>query len=264
MPEEFTYIYGNEAFFLELHKAKFEDARINKPVHTIITSPPYWNQKEYSYWPSYEDYLKDVYRWVLKCYFLLEPGRHCFWVIPDKIPYPPKENGTDERLYLPIYSDTERIAANCGFVCKYPIVWIKPHGTQKMFGSYPYPPTTIHTPFTERICVWRKPGKYKPRADKEKSKYTKGTWVQYARDAWNIHTVSDPHHPAVFPIEIPARILLLWTFQGDNILDPFAGSGTTLRAAYIHKRNAIAVEPNYYDLLKSRTEKLCAQIRFDL
>lgn len=151
----------------------------DEEINIIITSPPYWNQKEYSFWPTYDAYLGSVALWIKELYRVLDCGRHCFWVIPDKLPYPPRENGTDERLYLPVYADTERIAAQCGFVCEFPIIWKKPHGSQKMFGSYPYPPTVIHTPMTERICVWRKPGKYQHPGKERKSysKFSKEQWV---------------------------------------------------------------------------------------
>jgi DNA modification methylase len=205
----------------------------NNSVDIIATSPPYWNQREYSFWPTYEQYLADVNKWVEQCARVLRPGRHCFWVIPDKLPWPPKENGTRERLYKPIYADTEAVAANCGLVCKYPIIWKKPHGTQKMFGSYPYPPTIIHTPMTERICIWRKPGKYPhPGMEiKRQSEFTKQQWVDWAQDLWEITPETSSPHPAPFPEEIPLRILTLWSFVGDIVVDPFAGWGTTLKVA---------------------------------
>lgn len=213
-------------------------------VNTIITSPPYWNQKEYSFWPTYSDYLADVHKWVTECYRVLEPGRHCFWVIPDKLPWPPKESGYKERMYMPVYADTEYLASGVGFVPEFPIIWKKPHGSQKMFGSYPYPPTVIHTPMTERICVWRKPGKYVKRhkLTKEASKFDKETWVDFAQDLWEIRPETGSKHPAAFPLELPRRILHLWTFVGDLVYDPFMGSGTTACAAYITDRSYVGSE----------------------
>jgi len=213
-------------------------------VDIIITSPPYWNQKEYSFWLKYQDYLDDVKIWLSELHRILSPGRHCFWVIPDKIPYPPKENGTKERIYLPIYADTEKIASDIGFFCKFPIIWKKPHGTQKMFGSYPYPPTIIHTPMTERICVWRKGGKYPKRnkETKEKSKFTKEEWVDFGQDLWEIRPETSSDHPAPFPEELVSRIITLWSFVGDMVLDPFLGSGTTGAVAVKNNRKFIGID----------------------
>lgn len=236
--------------------ARMEDNSID----IVITSPPYWNQRAYSYWPTYEQYLDDVGAWIESVYRVLKSGRHCFWVIPDKLPWPPRENGGTERLYLPVYADTERMASSSGFVCKFPIIWKKPHGTQKMFGSYPYPPTIIHTPMTERICVWRKSGRY-PRPDKQVkqlSKFTKQQWVNWGQDLWEIRPETSVSHPAPFPLEIPKRILTLWSFVGDTVLDPFVGSGSTLVAARDEGRNAIGIDisEKYCEIARRRIDAL--------
>ena len=225
-------------------------------VDLIITSPPYWNQRAYSFWPKYVDYIQSVLDWIGECARVLKPGRHCFWVIPDKLPWPPRENGTKERLYMPIYADTERIAAMNGLVCKFPIIWKKPHGTQKMFGSYPYPPTIIHTPMTERICVWRKPGKPDLSSKGDESRLTKEQWVQWAQDLWEIAPETHIDHPAPFPLEIPQRIITLWSFVGDTVLDPFMGSGTTGVACIHAGRRFIGIEldPSFYALASQRLE----------
>ena len=213
-------------------------------IDLIVTSPPYWNQRDYSYWPHYEYYMNDVALWVNECARLLRPGRHCFWVIPDKFPWPPRENGTRERLYLPVYADTERCADKAGLVCEFPIIWKKSHGTRKMFGSYPYPPTTIHTPMTERICVWRKPGKADLAHKGPESKYTKEEWVNWGQDLWKINpeTRLKKNHPAPFPVEIPQRIIRLWSFVGDIVLDPFCGSGTVGVACKKLSRKFIGID----------------------
>jgi len=233
-------------------------------IDLIVTSPPYWNQRSYSYWSRYEDYMDDVALWINECTRLLRPGRHCFWVIPDKLPWPPKENGTRERLYLPIYADTERCADNAGLVCEFPIIWKKPHGTQKMFGSYPYPPTIIHTPMTERICIWRKPGKPDLAKKGPESAFTKEDWVAFAQDMWEINpeTRLKKKHPAPFPIEIPWRIVKLWSFVGDIILDPFMGSGTTGVACILMGRNFIGIEidEEYLNIAEQRIEETQRQL----
>lgn len=240
----------------------FEEASID----LIITSPPYWNQEDYSFWPSYRNYTQDVRLWVEQCFRVLKPGRHCFWVIPDKLPWPPKENGTKERLYMPIYSDTERVASEWGFVCEFPIVWdkrgpdltMKPWG-KKMWGSYPYPVSIIHTPFTERICVWRKPGSHGlTKADREDSKLEVFHLNEWSWDVWNIKISTDREHPAPFPMEIPIRVLTLWSCIGDTILDPFMGGATTGLACQDLDRKFIGIEKNtkFFNLSVNRMDTL--------
>ena len=234
-------------------------------VSLVITSPPYWNQKEYSHWALYSDYLQDVYSWVSEIGRILKPGRHCFWVIPDKLPWPPKISGLTDREYMPIYADTEEIARESGLIPEFPIIWKKPHGSQLMLGSYPNPPTIIHTPMTERICVWRKPGKpdkYDPDI-KESSKISKANWVDYAQDLWEIAPTSIAGHPAPYPVQIPRRILLLWSFIGDMVLDPFMGSGTTAVAAIKMGRSYLGFERSreYCDLAEERIRDLLRQPR---
>jgi site-specific DNA-methyltransferase (adenine-specific) len=169
----------------------------------------------------------------------LKQGRHIFWVIPDKIPFPPSENGTGERLYMPVYSDTEQLATMNGLIPEFPIIWDKrgPNlseqpWSKKMWGSYPYPVSIIHTPFTERISVFRKPGKHGlTQKDREDSKITSTQFNEWARDIWSIRISSYKDHPAPFPKEIPERIITLWSRKNDLVFDPFTGRGTTAIAA---------------------------------
>ena len=229
-------------------------------VDLVVTSPPYWNQRSYSFWPTYGDYMEDVSLWVGEVAQILKPGRHCFWVIPDKLPWPPKENGTRERLYMPIYADTERCASEAGLVCEFPIVWKKPHGTQKMFGSYPYPPTIIPTQMTERICMWRKPGKPDLSRKSDESRFTKEQWVTWAQDMWEINPETSIDHPAPFPEELVNRVVTLWSFVSDLVFDPFMGSGTTAVAAKKLGRHYFGcdINPEYVRLANERVANTAA------
>lgn len=221
-------------------------------VDLICTSPPYWNQREYSHWPTYDEYMTDVETWIWQCARILKPGRHCFWVIPDKLPWPPRENGTRERLYMPVYSDTEGLAASYGLIPENPIVWDKRGPDLKrwpwpkrMWGSYPYPVSIIHTPFTERICVWRKPGHHGlTQEDRKGSELVLEEFNEWSRDIWSIAVETKRHHPAPFPLEIPRRILTLWSRKGDLVLDPFAGSATTGMACKELERVFVGIELN--------------------
>jgi len=159
---------------------------------------------------------------------------------------------------MPIYADTERAAAASRLACKFPIIWKKPHGTQKMFGSYPYPPTVIHTPMTERICVWRKMGKADLSQKSNQSKFTKQQWVDWAQDLWQIKPETNVSHPAPYPSELIERILSLWSFVGDCVFDPFMGSGTTAVAAKKLGRYYFGCEinPDYVDIARARVARV--------
>lgn len=228
----------------------------DKSVDLVVTSPPYWNQRAYSHWPTYADYMADVKLWVTGVARVLKPGRHCFWVIPDKLPWPPKENGTGERLYMPIYADTERIAAEAGLVCKFPIVWLKYQAAQRMFGSYPYPPTIIHTPMTERICVWRKPGKPDLTQKSKESRISLDDWKLLSKDVWQFRAPDNKIHPGEYPVELPRNCIKLWSFVNDLIFDPFMGSATTALACAELGRRFIGSElsTEYYDMARKRVK----------
>lgn len=203
-------------------------------VDQVVTSPPYWNLKVYSHWDTYEQYLADVNKWIESIARLLKPGRYCNWVVQDKIPWPPKANPTGERLYMPLYSDCERLAAKHGLIPEFPIIWDKrgPDLSEfpwpkKMWGSYPYPVSIIPTTFSETICRWRKPGAHGlSKEDRETSKITAQQFNEWAVGIWGIRKAESPH-PAAFPPGLVERLVTLWSCKGDLIFDPFIGSGTT-------------------------------------
>lgn len=264
--------YIGQGYELWLGDCLEEMSRIEAgSVDAIITSPPYYNQEKYSFWSSYSHYIEDVGKWVSECYRILKQGRYCFWIIPDKIPVPPKENGTKERLYGSCYSDTERLAAESGFVCEFPIIWDKrgpglseQPWSKKMWGSYPYPVSIIHTPFTERICVWRKPGHHGlSQADRADSKITIQQFNEWATDIWSIRIAKKNGHPAPFPVDIPLRLITLWSCMGDLVLDPFSGSGSTGEAALRAGRRFIGIDRDrqFVNIAKERLELVVAELQ---
>ncbi|MEN3039729.1 MAG: site-specific DNA-methyltransferase, partial [Candidatus Kryptonium sp.] len=97
----------------------------------------------------------------------------------------------------------------------------------------------------ENILIFRKPGRRKvSKETKEKSKLTKKDWMEWTRGVWFIEPDRKAKHPATFPLDIPERLIKLYSFVGDVVYDPFAGTGTTLIASWIHGRNSIGVEIN--------------------
>jgi len=94
------------------------------------------------------------------------------------------------------------------------------------------------------------------KAQKEKSKVTKEEWREYTKTVWQIANTSDPNHPAVFPVEIPRRLIKLFSFHGETVLDPFAGTGTTAIAAIELGRHGVCVEqnPDYAKVIRERCQ----------
>ena len=129
-----------------------------------------------------------------------------------------------------------------------------------MFGSYPYPPNFISNMNFETIFVFCKQGKPRKvsKEIKDASKLTKLEWRDWALNAvWRIRSVgatTRKDHPAIFPEDIPYRLIRMYTFKGDTVLDPFLGSGTTVKVAKILERKGIGYEinPNYKEIIWSK------------
>lgn len=216
-------------------------------VDFILTSPPYFNLKEYSNWATYDDYIHFIHECIAQCYRVLKPGRHMLWNIQDNIPEPSKIN----RHYYPLMPDTINLAINRGFEWERNIVWVKNNATQIMFGSYPYSPNIIYSPVTESICVFRKPGKTDLDNKTDKSKIDQNLWNEYSRNVWNITPDVDSWHPAPFPKKLAEIAISFHSFIDDLVMDPFSGSGTTARVCNKLNRRFIGFESNYEYWLKS-------------
>ena len=123
-------------------------------------------------------------------------------------------------------------------------------------GSYPYPPNGMIEIDYEFILIFKKPGKSEkiPKEIKEKSKLSKEEWKEYFYGHWNFAGARQIEHEAMFPEELPKRLIKMYTFIGDTVLDPFLGSGTTVRAALNLHRNAIGYEINekFLEVIKEK------------
>jgi len=233
-------------------------------IDLVITSPPYWNLKDYSFWKTYEEYLLDVDKCIFQIAKILKSGRHVFWNVqpwlPDKI------NGI--RHHLPLSADTVRIAYKHELMLDCRIIWHKPNGrNQRMFGSYPYPPSILYTPNYEDILSFRKAGKADLGMKGEDSKISKKEWAEWTLPVWDIPIdYRKMGHPAQYPEEIPTRITKLHSFVGDTILDPFMGSGTTGVACVQTGRNfiGIEIEPKYFEIAEKRIASAQLQMRMEI
>jgi len=228
-------------------------------VHLMITSPPYFNTKMYSSTPIENDLgdVHDLDDWFEKIsavwkdvFRVLQPGRKAFINIMN---LPVRFDKSFKTLNLT--GRTIDICEKIGFVFKRDIVWHKTNGTRAHFGTYPYPGGILINNMHEFILEFsktEKPGseKYKhlTQQQKEESKIDKEFWLSVKNtDVWTMKPQGSGDrrtHIAPFPYELPYKLIKAFSYIGETILDPFAGSGTTLLAASDLKRNGIGYEIN--------------------
>lgn len=244
-------IHGNS-----MHMKEVEDSSVD----LVVTSPPYFNAKEYSQWNKIEDYLDDMKKVLKEIYRVLKPGRKFCLNISD---LPSK--GESGVKWISLGAHIILCAESVGFELADRIFWFKTPLKGFQYGSLPYPPSPLICDSIEYIYVLRKPGKsnykYLDIERKEASKLSRSEYAEYTKQIWSIRRVRLKNnidgHIAPFPDEIPERCIKLYSFVGDTVLDPFGGSGTTTKVASKLKRNSILYEinPEYIKLIKSILNK---------
>lgn len=252
-------------------------------VHLAVTSPPYWNLKRYNEHPDqlghvddYEAFLAELEKVWRHVYRVLVPGGRLVCVVGD-VCVARRDYG--RHLVFPLHSDISVICRRIGFDNLNPIIWHKianaayeVENGSKFLGK-PYEPNAIIKNDVEFILMQRKPGGYrKPTiAQRDASRIGKEDFAQWFQQIWNITGASTRHHPAPFPLELASRLVRMFSFTEDTVLDPFCGSGTTMVAALRAGRNSIGVEidPEYCRMaaryLKAETSGLfdTAQLTFE-
>jgi DNA modification methylase len=228
-------------------------------VHLVITSPPYWNLKRYNEHPQqlghiqdYEAFLSELERVWRHVYRVLVPGGRLVCVVGD-VCVARRDFG--RHLVFPLHADICVMCRHIGFDNLNPIIWHKIANASyevengSRFLGKPYEPNAIIKNDMEFILMQRKPGGYrKPTTvQREASRIGKGEFHRWFRQIWNITGASTKKHPAPFPLELATRLVRMFSFTGDTVLDPFCGSGTTMVAAVRTGRNSIGVEidPEY-------------------
>ena len=224
-------------------------------IDLIVTSPPYYNAKEYSQWDTINDYLKDMRRIFKECFKKLKPGRKLCLNISD-IPI----KGESGVRWIPLGPYLITTLEKVGYELIDRIFWFKTPLMGFQYGSLPFPPYPLICDSVEYIYVFRKPGKadykYLNPENKNASKLSREEYMEYTKQIWSIRRVrlkdNKNGHTAPFPYELPYRCIKMYSFVGDTVLDPFGGSGTTSLAALDLKRNSIISEINsdYYNLIK--------------
>jgi DNA modification methylase len=231
----------------------------DESIHLVITSPPYWNLKRYNENPDqighiedYENFLNEirlVWEHVLR---ILVPGGRLVCVVGDVCV---SRRKFGRHLVFPLHADICVLCRKIGFDNLNPIIWHKianasfeVENGSKFLGK-PYEPNAIIKNDMEFILMQRKPGGYRKPTEEQRrlSKLNKKDFDSWFQQIWHITGASTRNHPAPFPLELASRLIRMFSFHGDTVLDPFCGTSTTMIAALRYERNSIGIdiEPEY-------------------
>jgi modification methylase len=242
-----------------------------KSVHLVLTSPPYWILKKYRQGEGqlgsisdYETFLVELDKVWQHCYRALAPGGRLICVVGDVCLSRRKNRGV--HTVVPLHASIQERCRRIGFNNLAPIIWHKIANASyevengSSFLGKPYEPNAVIKNDIEFILMERKPGGYrKPTlpgrvlsviSDENHKKWFQQIWT-------DISGASTKKHPAPFPLELAERLIRMFSFAGDTVLDPFMGIGTTSLAAAKWGRNSIGVEvdSHYFDLAHNRLQR---------
>ncbi len=238
----------------------------DESVHLVVTSPPYWTLKRYNenssqlgHVSDYEAFLAELAKVWKEMYRILVPGGRMVCVVGD-VCLSRKEYG--RHVVVPLHSDISVICRKIGFDNLNPIIWHKISNASyevsngSKFLGKPYEPNSIIKSDIEFILMQRKSGGYRQPTEHQRklsmiSKEEYGKWFQ---QFWNLTGASTKKHPAPFPLELAYRLVRMFSFWGDTVVDPFCGSGTTMLAALKAGRNSVGIEidPEYCRMTEER------------
>ena len=275
-----------EPFDKTTHRLVSADARSldwidDDSVHLIVTSPPYWTLKDYPQVDAqlggiddYEKFLVALDHVWRECERVLVPGGRICCVVGD-VCVPRKKNG--KHYIVPLHADIQVRSRTLGLDCLTPIIWHKiANGMQEAAGNgagyygKPYQPGGVVKNDIEYILFLRKGTGYRSPSPVQQalSMLTKAEVQKWFRSVWmDVRGASTRGgHPAPYPETIAERLIRMFSFAGDTVLDPFAGSCSTLVAAIHAGRNSLGVEiePSYVELAETRLEAAVQKHRFDV
>lgn len=231
----------------------------DKSVHLVLTSPPYFNLKEYRKGKNqlgviddYQEFIDELEKVWRECYRILVPGGRIVCVVGD-VCLSRRKYG--RHVVMPLHSDIAVSCRKIGFDNLNPILWHKisnaafEANTNSSILGKPYEPNAIIKNDVEYILMERKPGGYRKPTEQQRaaSKINKEDFLNWFSQIWEMPGASTRNgHPAPFPLELATRLIKMFSFVGDTVLDPFCGSGTTMLAAVNTERNSIGVETEAY------------------
>ncbi len=240
-------------------------------VQLVVTSPPYWQLKDYGarkqigYHQSYEEYIASLNSVWAECIRVLEDGCRLCVNIGDQFA---RSAYYGRYKVIPIRTEIIRYCESNGLDYMGAVIWQKVTTTHttgggSVMGSFPYPRNGILKLDYEFILVFKKPGKggTVSKETKQRSRMTTEEWNRFFAGHWNFPGERQSDHIAAFPVELPSRLIRMFTFVGDTVLDPFLGSGTTSLAAGVLGRNSIGYEINrrFMPVIRKRLSPLAHQ-----
>jgi DNA modification methylase len=237
----------------------------DESVHLIVTSPPYWHLKDYGvqgqigYGETLHEYLLDLSRVWRECWRVLKPGRRLCINIGDQFA---RSVVYGRYKVIPIHSEIIAQCETIGFDYMGAIIWqkktkMRTSGGAVIMGSFPYPPNGVVELDYEFILIFKKPGDADDRIPaeiKEASRLSRDEWKAFFSGHWQMAGERQVLHEAMFPEELPYRLIRMFTFIGETVLDPFLGSGTTVKVALQLTRNAIGyeIQPAFVPIIKQK------------
>ena len=239
----------------------------DESVHLIVTSPPYWQLKDYGdrrqigYHDSYENYINNLNLVWQESYRVLKKGCRLSINIGDQFA---RSVYYGRYKVIPIRTEIIKFCETIGFDYMGAVIWQKVTTTNTtggavIMGSYPYPRNGILKLDYEFILLFKKPGRttVTPKEIKERSRLSVDEWNSYFTGHWKVPGEKQSGHLATFPLEIPNRLIKMFSFVEDTVLDPFVGSGTTTVSAKNLRRNSIGIEINdeFLPLIKKKIEE---------
>lgn len=244
-------------------------------VHLVVTSPPYWTLKEYDgaagadqlgHVAGYEEFHDELDRVWRRCWDLLVPGGRMCVVVGD-VCLPRRKAG--RHLVMPLHADISVRCRAIGFDYLTPILWYKianavteVEGNGSPFLGKPYEPNAIIKNDVEYILMFRKPGAYRNPTSEQRllSLIEKENHARWFRAIWADvpGSTRTQGHPAPYPTELAYRLVRMFSFVGDLVLDPFLGTGTTTEAAMQARRSSVGyeIEPRYMGIVRNRFAQL--------
>ena len=262
---------------LHLHDAR--DMRFLTPdsVHLVLTSPPYWTLKEYrrgdgqlGFVSDYEEFLAELDKVWKQCFDALVPGGRLICVVGDVCLSRRKNRG--RHTVVPLHASIQERCRTLGFDNLAPIIWNKianavyevENGSGGFLGK-PYEPNAVIKNDIEFILMERKPGGYRAPsvATRVLSIISAENHKKWFQQIWtDVRGASTREHPAPYPIELAERLVRMFSFVGDTVLDPFMGTATTNTAALRWGRNSIGVEvdPHYFGMAHRRVTEAAADL----
>jgi len=242
----------------------------DESVHLVVTSPPYWHIKDYGvegqigYGQTLHEYLLDLSRVWCECWRVLKPGRRLCINIGDQFA---RAVIYGHYKIIPLHAEIIAQCETIGFDYMGAIIWrkkttMRTTGGAVVMGSFPYPPNGIVELDYEFILLFKKPerGKRQGAQDmispeiKEASRLTRDEWKEFFSGHWEFAGERQVLHEAMFPEELPRRLIRMFSFVGETVLDPFLGSGTTVKVALGLGRNAIGyeIQPQFEPIIRQK------------